>query len=193
MGYICTTACQMMRLSIMHSGRRCSGKYKFIRLKCLLFTIFFFFLPSFPCLHNRLYEHPSGFKSNFSASGVNLQAFVKALFFSRLSIINEQSANGSTLNMIQYIDLAKPKSGALVSLFSSPMLHRIKTVIKLFSTGCRIVSSMDWKNSQGGAEVGRWGRIDEVWNLGTTFLQLHTCQSAVSSDSLRPSSLFLML
>ena len=33
-----------------------------------------------------------------------------------------------------YIDLAKPKSGALISLFSSPTLHRIKTVIKL-STG----------------------------------------------------------
>ena len=71
-----------------------------------------------------------------------------------------------------YIDLAKPKSGALVSLFSSPSLYWIKTVINLFSTGCRRVSSMDWKTSSG---VERWGRIDEVWNLGTMFSQLHTC------------------
>ena len=35
--------------------------------------------------------------------------------------------------------IAKPRSGALVSLFSmaSPSLYWIKTVIKLFSTGCR--------------------------------------------------------
>ena len=44
----------------------------FFRPKCLLFTIFFFFLPSFPCLHRHLYEHPSGFKSNFSGFSVNL-------------------------------------------------------------------------------------------------------------------------
>ena len=41
--------------------------------------------------------------------------------------------------------------------------------------------------------VGRWGRMDEVWHLGTIFLQLHTCLSAVSSDRLRPSLLFLIL
>ena len=40
--------------------------------------------------------------------------------------------------------------------------------------------------------VRRWGRIDEVWNLGTMFSQLQACYSAVSSDILRPSSLFLM-
>ena len=39
--------------------------------RCSLFSSFFF-LPSFPCLHNRLYEHPSGFKSNFSGFSVNL-------------------------------------------------------------------------------------------------------------------------
>ena len=33
---------------------------------CLLFTIFFFFLPSFACLYSRLYERPSGFKIIFS-------------------------------------------------------------------------------------------------------------------------------
>ena len=49
----------------VHAGRRCLGKYKFIRLRCLLFAIFFFFLPSFPCLYSRLYEHPSGFKIIF--------------------------------------------------------------------------------------------------------------------------------
>ena len=49
----------------VHAGRRCSGKYKFIRLRCLLFAVFFFFLPSFPCLYSRLYEHPSGFKIIF--------------------------------------------------------------------------------------------------------------------------------
>ena len=42
----------------LHVGRRCSGRYKFIRLKCLLFAIFFFFLPPFPCFYNRLDEHP---------------------------------------------------------------------------------------------------------------------------------------
>ena len=70
------------------------------------------------------------------------------------------------------MDLTKPKSGALVSLFS-PSLYWMKTVIKLFSTGCRRVSSVDWKTSSGGGEVGRWGRIDEVWNLGTMFSQQH--------------------
>ena len=34
--------------------RRCSGKYKFIRLKSLLFALFFFFLSLFPCLYSRL-------------------------------------------------------------------------------------------------------------------------------------------
>ena len=37
--------------------------------------------------------------------------------------------------------LAKPKSGALVISFSSPWTYWIKTVIKLFRTGCRRVSS----------------------------------------------------
>ena len=54
------------------------------------------------------------------------------------------------------MDLSEPKSGALVSLFS-PSLYWMKTVIKLFSTGCRRVFSVDWKTSSGGGEVGRWG------------------------------------
>ena len=59
-----------------------------------------------------------------------------------------------------YIDLAKPKSGALVSVFS---LIIIKTVIKLFSTGCRRVSSRGLRDQSGGWE-GK-GRIGEVWKL----------------------------
>ena len=47
--------------------------------------------------------------------------------------------------------VAKPKSGALVSLFSIPLLYRIKTVIRLFSTGCRRVSSR---------------RLRSVWRVG---------------------------
>ena len=46
----------------------------------------------------------------------------------------------------------------------------IKTIIKLFSTGCRKVFLR-----RTGDQSGRWGgegRIDEVWNLGTTFSQL---------------------
>ena len=60
---------------------------------------------------------------------------------------------------------AKPRSGALVSLFSSPSLYLIKTVMKLFSTGCRRVSSRGF--SRPGVGEG-----DEVWNLGTMFSQL---------------------
>ena len=74
----------------------------------------------------------------------------------------------------QYIDLAKPKSGAPISLFSSPRLYWIKTVIKLFSTGCRRVSSMDWETSSGDGEVGKnWQSLDQ----GTMFSQQHTCKS----------------
>ena len=52
------------------------------------------------------------------------------------------------------IDLAKPKSGALVRLFSSPSLYWIKTLIKLFSTDCRRVSSRGFKD-QGPVVRGR--------------------------------------
>ena len=57
--------------------------------------------------------------------------------------------------------VAKPKSGALVSLFSSSSLYWIKTVIKVFSTGCRKASSMDWKTSFGG-----WGGGEELTKSG---------------------------
>ena len=64
------------------------------------------------------------------------------------------------------MDLSEPKSGALVSLFS-PSLYWMKTVIKLFSTGCRRVFSVDWKTSSGGGEVGRWGGGEELTRSGT--------------------------
>ena len=47
---------------------------------------------------------------------------------------------------------AKPRSGALVSLFSSPSLYLIKTVMKLFSIGCRRVSSRGFRD-----QAGSWG------------------------------------
>ena len=46
----------------------------------------------------------------------------------------------------------------------------IKTVIKLFNNGCRRVSSRGFRDKSGGLR-GK-GRIDTVWNLGTTFSQL---------------------
>ena len=52
--------------------------------------------------------------------------------------------------------IAKPKSGALVSLFSSPSLYWIKTVMKPFSTDCRRVSSRGFRDqswSWGGGYV----------------------------------------
>ena len=59
----------------------------------------------------------------------------------------EESTNFLKTALYLYnIDLAMPKSGALVSLFSSPSLYWIKTVIKLFSTGCRRVSSRGFKD-----------------------------------------------
>ena len=59
----------------------------------------------------------------------------------------EESTNFLKTAIYLYnIDLAKPKSGALVRLFSSPSLYWIKTVIKLFSTDCRRVSSRGFKD-----------------------------------------------
>ena len=72
-----------------------------------------------------------------------------------------------------YIDLAKPKSGALVSVFS---LITIKTVIKLFSTGCRRVSSRgSWDQSGGWAGKGR---IGEVWTCDKTHASQRYPQAA---------------
>ena len=62
------------------------------------------------------------------------------------------------------MDLAKPKSGALVRLFSSPSLFWIETVIKIFSTDCRRVSSRGFRDQSrvGTGEQltrsGSWGR-----------------------------------
>ena len=53
--------------------------------------------------------------------------------------------------------IAKPKSGALVSLFSSPSLYWIKTVIKLF-TGCRRVSPRGFRDQSRSWGVTRCGR-----------------------------------
>ena len=50
------------------------------------------------------------------------------------------------------MNLAKPKSGAIVSLFFSPSLYWIKTIVKLFGTGCRGVSSRRFRDQFGG-----WG------------------------------------
>ena len=59
----------------------------------------------------------------------------------------EESTNFLKTAIYLYnIDLAKPKSGALVRLFSSPSLYWIKTVIKLFSTDCRRVSSRGFRD-----------------------------------------------
>ena len=59
----------------------------------------------------------------------------------------EESTNFLKTAIYLYnIDLAKPKSEALVGLFSSPSLYWIKTVIKLFSTDCRRVSSRGFRD-----------------------------------------------
>ena len=56
----------------------------------------------------------------------------------------EESTNFLKTAIYLYnIDLAKPKSGALVRLFSSPSLYWL---IKLFSTDCRRVSSRGFRN-----------------------------------------------
>ena len=63
------------------------------------------------------------------------------------------------------MDLAKPKSGALVSLFSSPSLYRIKAVIKTLQHRLRRVSSrrLSSEGGNGVDGVGEGGRrIDEV-------------------------------
>ena len=66
-------------------------------------------------------------------------------------------------------DLAKPKSGVLVSLFSSPSLYWMKTVINLISTGCRSVLSVEWKTSSGGGEVGKnWRGLEPGDDVLTT-------------------------
>ena len=81
----------------------------------------------------------------------------------------------------QYIDLAKPKSGVCVGLFSSPSLHWIKTVRNSSAPAVENFLQSNFGTSPG---VGKGGRIDQVWNLGTTFSQ-HLC-------SWGPSLLFLM-
>ena len=55
----------------------------------------------------------------------------------------------------------------------------IKTIIKLFSTGSRRVSSRGLRDQSGGWE-GKV-RIGEVWNLGTTFSQLAITRLPVSA------------
>ena len=54
----------------------------------------------------------------------------------------------------------------------------MKTVITLFSAGCRRVSSRELRDQSGG--WGGKGRIGEVWNLGTTFSQLAIKRMLVS-------------
>ena len=54
----------------------------------------------------------------------------------------------------------------------------MKTVITLFSAGCRKVSSRELRDQSGG--WGGKGRIGEVWNLGTTFSQLAIKRMLVS-------------
>ena len=56
--------------------------------------------------------------------------------------------------------IAKPKSGALVSLFSSPSLYWIKTVIKLF-TGWRRVSPRGFKD-----QSRSWGGRKQLTRCG---------------------------
>ena len=57
------------------------------------------------------------------------------------------------------------------------MLHRIKTVIKLFSTGYRRVSSMDWKTSSGGGEVGKNEELTKSGTWGrSSYNYAHACQ-----------------
>ena len=51
-------------------------------------------------------------------------------------------------------------------------------MIKLLSTGCRRVSSRGLRDQSGGWR-GK-GRVDEVWNLGTTFSQLAIKRMLVS-------------
>ena len=66
--------------------------------------------------------------------------------------------------------MAKPKSEVLVSLFSSPSSYWIKTIIKLFSAGCRGVSSRVVTDHSRG-----WGGGEENWcglELRTVFSQL---------------------
>ena len=65
----------------VHSRHCCSGKYKFIKLKCLLFTIFFFFLPSLLCLYSHLYEHPSEFKIVFQLFAWICRLLSRLIFF----------------------------------------------------------------------------------------------------------------
>ena len=65
----------------VHSRHCCSGKYKFIKLKCLLFTIFFFFLPSLLCLYSHLYEHPSEFKIVFQLFAWICRLLSRFIFF----------------------------------------------------------------------------------------------------------------
>ena len=65
----------------MHAGRRCSDKYKFIRLNCLFFAIFFFFLPWVLCLYSCLYEHPSGFKILFQLLAWICRLLSRLVFF----------------------------------------------------------------------------------------------------------------
>ena len=64
---------------------------------------------------------------------------------------------------LQYIDLAQPKSGALVSLFSSLSLCWIKTVTKSSALAVEVFLQWIERPVRG---VGRWGRIDEVWTWG---------------------------
>ena len=65
-----------------------------------------------------------------------------------------------------HIDLAKPKSGALFSLFSNPSLLWINTVIN-----SPALAVEDFLQGPVGG-MGRVRRIDEVWNLGKMFSQL---------------------
>ena len=71
------------------------------------------------------------------------------------------------------MDLAKPKSGALVSLFSSPSLYRIKAVIKTLQHRLRRVSSRRL-SSEGGNRVGEGGgelTRSETWRRCSYNLQ----------------------
>ena len=76
--------------------------------------------------------------------------------------------------IILCIDLAKPKSGALVSLFSSPLLYWTKTVTRLFITGFRRVSLRGFRNQSrwlgGGEELTRsatWERCPHNLQLAS--------------------------
>ena len=79
-------------------------------------------------------------------------------------------------NIYIYIDLDEPKSGALVVF----QLHTIlKTAIKLFSTGCRRVSSRGFKDQL----EGWWGRNDGVCNPRDDILT--TCKASNTHASQR--------